>query len=61
MTVTIATATGLAVGGSSPASKAVETAMRSELLNGHDVGEDPTVTRQKLMSARSDAKPPKRR
>ena len=61
MTFTIATATGLAVGGNSPSSKAVEIAMRSELLDGQDAGEDPAVTRQKLMAARCDAKPPERR
>lgn len=61
MTVTIASAAGLAIGGDSPASKAVETAMRSELLKGHDAGENPAAMRQKLMAARFDAKPPERR
>lgn len=57
----IVSGTGIAVGGNSPASKAVETAMQSELLKGQDAGEDPAVTRRNLMVARLDAKSPERR
>ena len=57
----IVSGAGIAVGGNSPASKAVETAMQSELLKGHDAVEHPAVTRQKLMAARFDAKTPERR
>ena len=61
MNCIIVSCAGIAVGGNSPSSKAVETAMRSELLDGQDAGEDPAVTRQKLMAARFAAKPPERR
>ena len=61
MTAKIASGAGIAVGGNSPTSKAVETAMLTEVLNGHNAGEDPAVTRAKLIAVRFDKKPPERR
>jgi hypothetical protein len=57
----IASGAGIAVGGNSPASKAVERAMQTEVMNGHDAGEDPVETKARLMAARLAAKPAERR
>jgi hypothetical protein len=61
MTGKVVSGAGIAVGGNSPASKAVETAMRSEIVNGHEAGEDSAVTKAKLIAIRFDTKPPERR
>lgn len=57
----IAEAAGVSVGGESAASKAVELAMRTEVLNGISAGDDPHVTRLRMLEARFEAKPPERR
>lgn len=61
MTARIVSGAGIAVGGDKPASLSVEAAMRAQVLEGHEAGEDPTVTKEKLMAARYAAKPWERR
>lgn len=57
----IAAAAGISVGGDSQAAKAVEVAMRNELLSGIVAGEDVELIKAKMMAARQDAKPMERR
>lgn len=59
---TIAAATGISVGGRSPASKAVEVAMQSAALAAHANGDvDGKALRKDMLAARHDAKPEARR
>ena len=61
MTIRIVAGAGIAVGGRKPASEAVEAAMRAQVLEGQEAGDDPEVTKTKLMAARYAAKPWERR
>ncbi len=61
MTSTIASGAGIAVGGNSPASRIVESAMRTEILLGEGEGEDLAEIRARMLVARYQSKPPERR